>query len=45
MSLTSEDRLKLNGFVKSIIQKGAFDHQSLLADIRQFIAVAVEQES
>jgi CheY-like chemotaxis protein len=44
-SITSEDCMKLNGFVKSIIQKGSFDHKSLLTDIRQFIAVAIEQES
>jgi signal transduction histidine kinase/CheY-like chemotaxis protein len=44
-SINSEDRMKLNGYVKSIIQKGSFDHKSLLADIRQYIAVAVEQQN
>ncbi|CAG7636672.1 Sensor histidine kinase RcsC [Paenibacillus solanacearum] len=33
-TITAEDRLKLNGAVKSIIQKGTFDPQSLLAEIQ-----------
>ncbi len=44
-TITSEDRMKLNGYVKSVIQKGSFDHNSLLLDIRQYIAATVEQES
>lgn len=44
-SITSEDRLKLNGYVKSVIQKGSFDHQSLLAEIRRSLATAVEHSS
>ncbi|WP_079909768.1 response regulator [Paenibacillus sp. 32352] len=36
-SITAEDRLKLNGFVKNVVQKGSFDHKSLLADIRRFV--------
>ncbi|NHN28258.1 response regulator [Paenibacillus agricola] len=38
-SITSEDRLKLNGYVASIIQKGSYGHKSLLEEIRQFITV------
>ncbi|MFD0680335.1 MULTISPECIES: response regulator [unclassified Paenibacillus] len=37
-TITSEDRNKLNGYVKNVIQKGSFDSKSLLAEIRQFIA-------
>jgi signal transduction histidine kinase/CheY-like chemotaxis protein len=44
-TITSEDRLKLNGYVKSVIQKGMFDHKSLLAEIHQFIAVAANKKS
>lgn len=36
-SITSEDRLKLNGYVKNIIQKGAFDYKALLEEIRRFM--------
>jgi CheY-like chemotaxis protein len=36
-SITSEDRLKLNGYVKNIIQKGAFDYKSLVADIHRLM--------
>ncbi|NOU93239.1 response regulator [Paenibacillus sp. LMG 31456] len=43
-SITSEDRYKLNGYVKNIIQKGAFDHKLLLNEIRQFITDTVVQK-
>ncbi|MEF3303523.1 response regulator [Paenibacillus sp. GYB003] len=39
-TITTEDRLKLDGHVKSIVQKGAYDHKSLLADIRRLIREA-----
>ncbi|WP_239613608.1 response regulator [Cohnella mopanensis] len=39
-SITTDDRLKLNGYVKSVIQKGSFDHKSLLTEIRQFMTGA-----
>jgi CheY-like chemotaxis protein len=44
-TITSEDRLKLNGYVKSVIQKGMFDHKSLLEEIRQFITFAADKIS
>ncbi|MFD2170412.1 MHYT domain-containing protein [Tumebacillus lipolyticus] len=44
-SITAEERMRLNGHVKNIIQKGTFDHQSLLAEIRQFLTVAIDQKS
>ncbi|MGG1663367.1 response regulator [Brevibacillus sp. NRS-1366] len=37
-SITAADRLKLNGYVKGVIQKGSFDHKSLLVEIRRFVA-------
>ncbi|MNZ62210.1 Phosphate regulon transcriptional regulatory protein PhoB [compost metagenome] len=37
-SITPEDRYKLNGYVKNIIQKGSFNHKSLLADIRTTVS-------
>lgn len=38
-SITAEDRLKLNGYVKGVVQKGTFDHKTLLTEIRRFIVV------
>jgi CheY-like chemotaxis protein len=35
-SITQEDRMKLNGYVKGVIQKGSFDPKLLLAEIRRF---------
>ncbi|RKN85439.1 response regulator [Paenibacillus ginsengarvi] len=37
-SVTVAERLRLNGYVKSVVQKGSFDHKSLLAEIRRFVA-------
>lgn len=37
-TITAADRLKLNGYVKGIVQKGAFDHKSLLEEIRHYVA-------
>lgn len=34
-SLTSEERMRLNGYVKGILQKGTFNHKWLLAEIRR----------
>ncbi|TNJ62485.1 response regulator [Paenibacillus hemerocallicola] len=42
-SITSEDRLRLNGYVKSVIQKGSFDHKSLLSEVRRFISAPAER--
>ncbi|WP_256757026.1 response regulator [Cohnella sp. WQ 127256] len=39
-SITSQDRLKLNGFVNGVIQKGSFDHKALLSEISRFMAAA-----
>ncbi|WP_165452820.1 response regulator [Paenibacillus thalictri] len=44
-TITAEDRLKLNGYVKGVVQKGSFDHRTLLSDIGRFVAVASERES
>jgi CheY-like chemotaxis protein len=39
--ITAADRLRLNGYVLKIIQKGAMSGEELLADIRQLVAVSV----
>lgn len=36
-TLTSEERTRLNGYVKGILQKGTFNHKWLLAEIRRLI--------
>ncbi|WP_177237563.1 response regulator [Paenibacillus sp. 1_12] len=36
-SVTAEERLKLNGYVKDILQKGTFDKESLIEEIRGLI--------
>jgi len=43
-TITAADRLKLNGYVKGVIQKGSLDHKSLLAEIGRFIAPEPENE-
>lgn len=37
-TITAEDRSKLNGYVQNIIQKGGFTPQSLLSEIRSYLA-------
>lgn len=38
-SITAADRLRLNGYVKGVIQKGSFDYKLLLAEIRRFVVM------
>ncbi|TXK71265.1 response regulator, partial [Paenibacillus sp. N3.4] len=35
--ISLDERMKLNGYVNDIVQKGSFDRKSLLADIRRFM--------
>ncbi|WP_052487543.1 response regulator [Gordoniibacillus kamchatkensis] len=42
-SITPDERQKLNGYVQDVIQKGAFDHKNLMAEIHRLIAVSVEE--
>lgn len=42
-STTAEDRMKLNGYVKGVIQKGSFDHKSLLMEIQRLISSTKSQ--
>ena len=43
--LTTEDRLRLNGFVEKFIQKGAYNRDGLLEEIRDLVAVATGQHT
>jgi CheY-like chemotaxis protein len=39
--ITQEDRLRLNGYVAQIIQKGAHSRDALLTEIRDLVRAAV----
>jgi len=37
MDLSATDRLRLNGYVERVIQKGAYAHEELLGDVRELV--------
>jgi Amt family ammonium transporter len=37
MDLTAADRARLNGYVEKVLQKGAYNHEELLEDIRALV--------
>jgi DNA-binding response OmpR family regulator len=41
--LTVEDRLRLNGYVEKILQKGAYGRDELLADVRELVARSAQE--
>ncbi|MFC1811065.1 response regulator [Thermodesulfobacteriota bacterium] len=43
--LTSEDRLRLHGYVKKILQKGAYAREELLDEVRDLVKVSVRLAS
>jgi signal transduction histidine kinase/DNA-binding response OmpR family regulator len=42
--LTAEDRIRLNGYVESILQKGAYSREALLAEIRDLVASRITRK-
>jgi CheY-like chemotaxis protein len=42
--LTAEDRVRLNGYVEQILQKGAYGREALLAEVRELVAFCVAQQ-
>jgi hypothetical protein len=36
--VTSEDRMRLNNYVQTVFQKGAYEREKLLAEIRELLA-------
>jgi signal transduction histidine kinase/CheY-like chemotaxis protein len=38
--LTEEDRLRLSGYVQKVVQKGGYDRERLLADLRDMLVAA-----
>ncbi|NJN18643.1 MAG: ammonium transporter [Oscillochloris sp.] len=41
MDLSAGDRLRLNGYVARVLQKGAYHHDELLADVRELVLRAI----
>jgi CheY-like chemotaxis protein len=44
MDLTQEERLRLNGFVSQILQKGAYNLDELLLEVRELVAACIQPE-
>jgi hypothetical protein len=44
MNLSREDRIKLDGCIKRIVQKGQYDQEELLAEIRDLIDVRIQEQ-
>jgi CheY-like chemotaxis protein len=43
--LVAEDRLRLNGYVEQILQKGAYRREALLTEVRELVASYGAQHS
>jgi CheY-like chemotaxis protein len=43
--ITPEDRLRLNGYVENILQKGAYSCEELLTQVRNLVTTYVRQET
>jgi len=44
-NLTEEDHQRLNGYVEKILQKGAYGHEELLAEVRELVMACVRHGS
>jgi hypothetical protein len=44
-NLTAEDRLRLNGCVHKILEKGAYAREDLLAEVRDLVASLIVVQS
>jgi CheY-like chemotaxis protein len=42
--LTPADRQRLNGYVEQILQKGAYNREALLQEVRHLVAAYVQSE-
>jgi ammonium transporter len=42
MDLTQADRLRLNGYVERVLQKGLYQHDELLSDVRELVMSYVD---
>jgi hypothetical protein len=43
--LTAEDRRRLNGSVEKILQKGAYNREALLSELRDLVPAAVRRRA
>lgn len=43
MDLNSTDRLRLNGYVEKVLQKGSYSHEDLLGDVRGLVLSYINQ--
>jgi CheY-like chemotaxis protein len=43
MDLSATDRLRLNGYVEKVLQKGAYSHEELLGDVRSLVMSYIDQ--
>ena len=41
--LTPEERLRLNGWVEQVLQKGAYSREELLAEVRALVRASVDR--
>ncbi|MBI3977725.1 MAG: response regulator, partial [Chloroflexi bacterium] len=41
--LTAEDRLRLNGYVEKIVEKGAYGREELLGEVRDLVALCIRE--
>jgi hypothetical protein len=41
--LTAEDHLQLSGYVEKILQKGTYNREALLADVRDLVVGSVRR--
>ncbi|WP_409344346.1 response regulator [Paenibacillus sp. MBLB4367] len=42
-TITGEDRSRLNGYVENIVQKGSFDRDALLREVRDLMAARIDE--
>ena len=42
--LTVQDRLRLQGYVETVLQKGAYSREELLAEVRDLVAAVLRRE-
>jgi CheY-like chemotaxis protein len=43
MDLTPTDRLNLNGYVERILEKGAYNREELLGEVRDLVHTCIQQ--
>jgi hypothetical protein len=44
MDLSNAERVRLNGYVEKVLQKGAYHHEELLRDVRNLVLGYVRRD-